>query len=197
MLFAIVLVPVMLSIGLAIDYGHASSYESAMQRVMDEAVIAGASAMAKTGDASKAEAVAQRRFNATKPKRYPIELKFTADTQRRSLKGEALASVPMTFMALAGFTKLDVTASAVASAGPSRKIGKRRRVAHKFSEQQISDVIDKVERVCHQLRQMNFASRVPQCQAVFDGTFAQQLRSRLAAHGNAGGLLPSGVRLVR
>jgi len=95
MLFAIVLVPVMLTIGLALDYGQASSYETQMQRVMDEAVIAGASAMAKTGDAAKAEAVARRRFNATKPKRHPIDLKFSADSERGRIKGEALSSVPM------------------------------------------------------------------------------------------------------
>jgi len=44
---------------------------------------------------------------------------------------------------------------------------------------------------------MNFADKVPQCRAVFDGTFGNQLRARLASGGNAGGLLPAGVRLVQ
>ena len=198
MLFAIVLVPVMLTIGLALDYGHASGYERQMQRVMDEAVIAGASAMAKSSDGAKAQAVAERRFNATKPKRYPIQLKFTAEPERGRIRGEALASVPMTFMALAGFTKLDVTASAIASAKPSRQGKQRpRKPVPKIDERQISDVIRQVESMCYRLRQMNFADHVPQCGAVFDGTFADRLRAQLASSGNAGRLLPAGVRLVQ
>lgn len=198
MLFAIVLVPIMLTIGLAIDYGHASTYKTEMQRVLDEAIFAGAHALVKSGDAKKAEEVAKRRFNATKPKLYPIELAFSADKQQGRISGEAKSSVPMTFMALAGFTKLDVTASAEASAKASQKAKKLvSKGGHRFSERQISETIYQVEQVCYQLRQMNFAGRVAQCQAVFDGTFGERLRAQLSMHGNAGGMLPAGIRMVK
>ena len=83
MLFALIVVPLLLVVGMSIDYGHATTYQTSMQRVLDEAVIAGATALAKTNDAARAEAAARRRFEATRPTAYPITLIVAAGVSCR------------------------------------------------------------------------------------------------------------------
>lgn len=203
-LFALILVPMLLSIGIAIDYGHATSYRSSMQRVLDETVISGATELAKTNDTSQAETAARRRFDATKPIAYDIALNVSVDEHSGKVTAEAIAHVPMSFMAIAGYKNLKVSANAVAAskrAAPTRKLASK-TVARlpkmaKLSDGQIRDVIYRVNEMCYKLRQMNFAHRVPQCKAVFDGSFEKKLRGRLASTGNATSLLPGGVRLVQ
>lgn len=204
MLFALVLVPILLTIGMSIDYGHATSYQSDIQRTLDEAAISGASELAKSGDAGKAEEAAKRRFDATKPTLYPVEFLLNVDRQRGTVQADARSDVPMTFMAIAGFTSISVNANAVASAKLPDKPGARRqsrqakdKLTKMLSQQDMRDVIYRVEQVCYKLRSMGFASRVPQCGAVFDGSFEKKLRASLAEKGNAGGLLPGGVRLIK
>lgn len=207
MLFALIVVPLLLVVGMSIDYGHATTYQTSMQRVLDEAVIAGATTLAKTNDAARAEAAARRRFEATRPTAYPVTLNITADRHTGHVTADAEARVPMSFMTLSGHQFLDVTAhakaaskrtapaaqaSASANAGPAKM-----PAAPKISASQMRDLIARVERVCYQLKAAGFAGRVPQCRAVFDGTFADQLRARIAANGDASSLLPGGVRLVQ
>lgn len=206
-LFALILAPLLLVVGMSIDYGHATTYQTSMQRVLDEAVIAGATALGKTNNASEAEAVAERRFNATKPDAYEIKLQVTVDSRSGNVTADATAHVPMSFMTLSGYKHLKVAAHAKATskqAAPRRQIASnsmsmqsRVTAAPQLSDAKIRDLIDRVERVCYQLKGSGFADRVPQCRAVFDGTFANQLRSRLASKGDATSLLPSGVRLVQ
>ncbi len=206
-LFALILVPLLMVVGMSIDYGHATTYQTSMQRVLDEAVIAGATAFAKTNNASQAETATQRRFSATKPDAYEIKLRVTVDSQTGNVTADAMAHVPMSFMTLSGYKHLKVAAHAMAAskrATPRRQVASnsaagqsRMPVAPQLSDAKIRDLIDRVERLCYQLRGTGFADRVPQCRAVFDGTFANQLRSRLASTGDATGLLPSGVRLVQ
>lgn len=205
-LFALVLTPVLLSIGIGIDYGRATSYESSMQRVLDETVISGATTLAKTGNAAKAETAARQRFDATKPTTYDIALSVSVDRQSGKVKAKAVANVPMTFMAIAGYKHLQVSADSVAASKRAPPTGKtasktlsRKRLpkAPKMSDGQIRDLIYRVDQMCYKLRQMNFAHRVPQCKAVFDGTFEKKLRSRIASNGDAKSLLPGGVRLVQ
>lgn len=205
-LFALILTPILLSIGLAIDYGRATSYQSSMQRVLDEAVISGATALAKTGNATAAEAAARQRFDATKPTTYDIAFNVSVDRHSGKVKAGAVAAVPMTFMSMAGYKHLQVSADAVAEskrAAPTRKaagkILNRKRLPNvpKMSDGQIRDLVYRVDQMCYKLRQMNFAHRVPQCKAVFDGSLEKKLRSRLASDGDAKSLLPGGVRLVQ
>lgn len=206
-LFALILVPLLLVVGMSIDYGHATTYQTSMQRVLDEAVIAGATALAKTNNASKAEAVAQRRFNATKPDAYEIKLHVTVDSRAGNVTADATAHVPMSFMTLSGYKHLKVAAHAVATskrtassrriAGNSAATQSRMPEAPQLSDARIRDLIDRVERVCYQLEGSGLAGRVRQCRAVFDGSFANQLRVRLASSGDAADLLPSGVRLMQ
>ncbi len=205
-LFALVLAPLLLVIGMSIDYGHASTYQTSVQRVLDEAVIAGATTLAKTSNASKAEAVTQRRFNATKPKAYEIKFDVTVDSRSETVTAGATAHVPMSFMSLAGYKRLKVTANAIASAKraprneshriPTAKQGEKTAMP-KLSEAKVRDLIDRVERLCYQLRSSGFAERVPQCRAVFDGSFGRKLHTRVASNGDTSDLLPIGVRLVK
>lgn len=207
MLFALIVVPLLLVVGMSIDYGHATTYQTSMQRVLDEAVIAGATALAKTDDAARAEAAARRRFEATRPTAYPITLHVSADRHTGHVTADAEARVPMSFMTLSGHQFLDVAAHAKAAskrAAPAPQAASRSRLgparmpaASKISASQMRDLIARVERVCDQLRAAGFAGRVPQCRAVFDGTFAGQLRARIAANGDTSSLLPAGVRLVQ
>ena len=204
-LFALVLMPLLLVIGMSIDYGHATSYQTSMQRVLDETVIAGASSLAKTGDASKAEDVAKRRFEATKPTNYDIALSVSVNKSSGKVTAEAISHVPMSFMSLAGYKHLKVKANAVAA---SKRSASKRQVASnnakpqaasapQMSDEKVRDLIHRVNQMCYKLRQLNFADRVPQCKAVFDGSFEKKLRGRIASKGDTKGLLPSGVRLVQ
>ena len=200
MLFALVLVPILLTVGLSVDYGHASTFQLEIQRTLDEAALAGANELAKSGDASRAERVTKRRFEATRPTRYPVALAVVVDQQKGFVQTDAEAEVPMTFMAIAGYDKISVHAHSVASAKPASIPGRRQRSTtpvKSLSDQDLRDVIYRVEQVCYKLRGLGYANSVPQCAPVFDGTFEQKLRAELAATGNAGGLLPGGVRLVK
>lgn len=207
MFFGLIVVPLLLVVGMSIDYGHATTYQTSMQRVLDEAVIAGATTLAKTNDAARAEAAARRRFEATRPSAYPITLNVAADRRTGNVTADAEARVPMSFMTLSGHQFLDVSAHAKAAskrAAPAAQVASRASAgparmpaAPKISPSQMRDLIDRVERVCYQLRAAGFAGRVPQCRAVFDGSFANRLRARIAANGDAKSLLPSGVRLVQ
>ncbi len=205
-LFALILAPLLLAVGMSIDYGHASTYQTSVQRVLDEAVIAGATTLAKTDSASKAEVTALRRFNATKPTTYEIEIHVTVDSQSRNVVADATANVPMSFMSLAGYKHLKVAARAIASAkrAPRRQAVRQGKVRQgktpavpRLSDAKVRDLIDRVQRLCYQLKGSGFAARVPQCQAVFNGSFASQLRARLESKRDAGNLLPTGVRLVQ
>lgn len=206
-LFALIAVPLLLVIGMSIDYGHATTYQTSMQRVLDETVIAGATTLAKTGDATRAEAAARRRFAATKPSAYEIRLDVSVERRTGKVTADATAQVPMSFMMLAGYKHLGVAAHAVAAAKqavPKRQVARnsharqaKQRAVSSLSDGKIRDLIYRVEQVCYRLKSSGFANRVPQCRAVFDGTFEKQLRSRLASNGDASGLLPGGVRLVQ
>lgn len=206
-LFALILVPMLLVIGMSIDYGHATTYQTSMQRVLDETVIAGATTLAKTDDTGKAEAAARRRFDATKPSAYAISLDVAVERRTGKVTADATAHVPMSFMTLAGYKHLKVAAHAVAAskqAAPNRKVARNRKlqqssapVLPKLSDSKVRDLIYRVERVCYRLKGAGLANRVPQCRAVLDGTFEKQLRARLASNGDATGLLPGGVRLVQ
>ena len=206
-LFALILAPVLLVIGMSIDYGHATTYQTSMQRVLDETVIAGATTFAKSNDAGKAEASARRRFDATKPDAYEIVLNVSVDRQTGRVTADATADVPMPFMTIAGYKHLTVTANAAAA--PKRAAPKRQgapdkrarqaasRALSNLSDGKIRDLIYRVEQLCYRLKSSGFANRVPQCRAVFDGTFESRLRSRLASKSDTSDLLPGGVRLVQ
>ena len=206
-LFALILAPVLLVIGMSIDYGHATTYQTSMQRVLDETVIAGATTFAKTNDAGKAEAAARRRFDATKPDAYEIVLNVSVDRQSGRVTADATADVPMSFMTIAGYKHLTVNANAIAAS--KRAPSKRARAADKparqaasralsnLSDGKIRDLIYRVEQVCYRLKSSGFANRVPQCRSVFDGSFESRLRSRLASNSDTSDLLPGGVRLVQ
>ena len=184
-----------------------------MQRVLDETVISAASELAKTDDPGKAEAAARRRFDATKPTAYKIALNVSIDSGTGNVKADATAHVPMSFMTLAGYQHLEVNASAIAASKRAKPNGAKgakgsaargnairqaaASAAAKMSDRDLRDLIYRVERVCYQIRNTGLASRVPQCQAVFDGTFEKQLRAKLASNGDATSLLPGGVRLVQ
>jgi Flp pilus assembly protein TadG len=203
MLFGLILVPILLIIGLAIDYAMAMSYQTSIQKTLDEAAIAGASDLRKSGEVPSAIAAVRRRFAATKPNAYPVELEVSVDPRRRIVTVDASAKVPMTFMALAGYKTLPVSAHAEAAVGRGNQAKRQRRspalaeAAAKLSDQDISDLLYRVQAMCGQLQQLGYADRVPQCRAVLNGSFEQQLRAELNAGGNAQSLLPDGVSLVR
>ncbi len=204
-IFALFLVPLLLVIGAAIDYGHASSIETSLQNDLDAAVLDGARELVKSNDAGRAESVAQRRFQAASAAAHVKERSFVADKSKGTLTAKATAHVTTSFMSIIGIQHVAVTAESVASTRRAERPGRAQaktidKLQHSglaMSDHKIRDLVYRVEHVCREIRSMGMVDRVPQCRAVFDGSFEAELRAKLSSGGNVAGLLPGGVRLAQ
>ena len=201
-MFALLLVPVLMVVGASIDYGRASTFESSMQKVLDEAVLDGARTLARTRDAGEAVAAAQARFAAWKGRDFGVTPDFRADKSSGHVRGVAAVNVPTYFLGVAGIMSLRAAGEAVASAKPAMKTRKRtgsfgHSDQRQISAHQLESAIAQAEQICDQLQAMGMGGSVPQCFAVYDGTFAEKVRAAWARGGNVSNVMPGGVRLVR
>lgn len=115
MIFAITLVPLIGFVGAAVDYAHAASVESALQKALDTALLAGV-----TQPASLQVAEASRFFTGN----YNSELRGVANasfTQGSdgSLSGTATSNVSASFLGVFGIKTITAKAEGTATAGPS------------------------------------------------------------------------------
>lgn len=206
-IFALILVPLLLTVRLSIDYGYASSVSSSVQKALDAAVLDGARELARSRDADKAEAAAERRFAAADLPDTGIVRSFSADARRGTITATASGGVRTSFLPIVGITELPVHAEAAASAGPneaSSRSGKAQaaRAAaesalSRLGTREVDDLIERVTQACYRVAQMGFAEKVPQCQSVFNGSFETELRAKLASSSDVSTLLPAGVRLTK
>ncbi|MEO1207826.1 MAG: pilus assembly protein TadG-related protein [Pseudomonadota bacterium] len=205
MFFALAIIPMLLVIGMATDYGRASAIRTTLQEGLDLSVLEGAKAMAVTADAGKATKAAKRRYTSTDAAKVVSDIQFQASTSTGTVTAKTDYDVPMTFLALVGYNTLKVTADAAASAKPPNRKGSASQVARKaakaalpqLSENDIQDLVYRVDEACNRLAQYGLDRQVPQCQSVYDGTFERQLRAQLASNRNVDNLLPNGVRLLK
>ena len=110
-----------MTVGLAIDYGRTHNTKLRLQNALDAAVLAAAKRMMANGDSSTTavdEAV-KKFFASDQPTNHfsqVISIKGVP-VGTDTVRGEAVVTVPMTFMQIAGFEKLEIFTSAEASYG--------------------------------------------------------------------------------
>lgn len=109
-IFAIVLIPVLLIAGAAVDYTHVSSSKAALQEQLDSAILAGAGY--ETSDPEEKKEFALKHFYAAmptylKPFVHTLNLELTSDDE--GLRGTIDAVVPTQFMYVLGWDEMRTT----------------------------------------------------------------------------------------
>lgn len=107
-LFALIFIPVILMVGLAMDGLRIFKLKETMQGAIDAAALAGAITLRdRQGDTTEAVTRAEAFFthdtaemNTTRFLPWGIEREFKADTDAARMTGTAKAKLPMTFMAI-------------------------------------------------------------------------------------------------
>ncbi len=114
--FGIALVPIMVGIGVAIDYSRANNFRTAMQAALDAALLAGA----RDNTANWAQ-VALNTFNGNLPSRFgaPPTPTFTLDTNLMIYSGRVTGSQPTSMLGIAGINSMSLTVKAAATASDS------------------------------------------------------------------------------
>ncbi|MGJ4884916.1 MULTISPECIES: TadE/TadG family type IV pilus assembly protein [unclassified Bradyrhizobium] len=113
MIFAITIIPILVSVGAAVDFAKSSDTRAQLQKSVDAAVLAGVT-QASAQQVSTASAVFSGSFRG----RFGTgtTATFTPNSDG-SLSGTATTSVKTSFLNVMGTTSLGVTASATAKAG--------------------------------------------------------------------------------
>jgi len=116
LLFGIALIPVLLGVGVAVDYGRALIVRERLQEAIDSAGLAAGSWVGLSP--SELQVKVRQYFDAN----YPPETIGTVSTLNVSSTGNEIsitahANVPTTFMQLANFDSIDVTAKSTVAVG--------------------------------------------------------------------------------
>ncbi len=115
MIFGLLLIPIMLMIGAAVDYGRASQARTALQATVDPAAIAAAAAMLKGGSPTQvATNYVQQRFA---PLGQTVTTTTTADPVQGTVTVNVTTSIATSVMKLARIDTLPITVSATAALG--------------------------------------------------------------------------------
>ncbi|WP_316196421.1 Tad domain-containing protein [Bradyrhizobium sp. SZCCHNS3053] len=113
MIFAITIIPILVSVGAAVDFAKSSDTKAQLQKSVDAAVLAGVT-QASAQQVSTASAV----FSGSFKGRFGTGTTATfTPNGDGSLSGTATTSVKTSFLNVMGTTSLGVTASATAKAG--------------------------------------------------------------------------------
>ncbi|WP_257166114.1 pilus assembly protein TadG-related protein [Bradyrhizobium sp. SRS-191] len=117
MIFAIAIIPIIISIGAAVDFGKSGDTKTKLQKAVDAAVLAGV-VQPSAQQVTTANAVFKGDFSD----RFGTSTSatFTAN-QDGTLTGTATATVKTSFLNVMGTSSLGVTASATAKAGAQSK----------------------------------------------------------------------------
>jgi Flp pilus assembly protein TadG len=124
LMFGLMLVPLILTVGIGVDYGQALNFKSSLQSAVDAAALAGASTYTATSGTSTPTTVATNYMkNAiTKlPSTYNVSYTVTPSTASAGsnttgylVSVTATAKVPTSFMSLASINTTNVSVSATA-----------------------------------------------------------------------------------
>jgi Flp pilus assembly protein TadG len=120
--FGIATLPVVGSVGAALDYGHANSVKAAMQASLDSTALM-ISRDAATTDKKDLQTKASNYFKAlfTRPEAQDVTVTATySPAQGGQVSVEASAKVPTYIMAIAGYNYIPIDTSAVAKWGSTR-----------------------------------------------------------------------------
>ncbi len=115
MIFGLMVVPVMLSIGAAVDYGRATQTRTSLQTTVDSAAIAAAAAMLNGGNSTQIAAnYVQQRFAYTG---RTVTTTTTANANAGTVTVRATTTQPTAVMKLAHVDTIPVSVSATAAIG--------------------------------------------------------------------------------
>lgn len=115
MIFGLMVVPVMLSIGAAVDYGRAAQTRTALQTTVDAAALAAASALLSGGNPAQVAAnYVKQRFVHTN---YVVSATTTPDANAGAVTVRATTTQPTAVMRLARIDTLPIAVSATAAIG--------------------------------------------------------------------------------
>src|SRR3990172_7084684 len=120
--FALATLPIVGTVGFAVDYSHANSVKTAMQAAIDSTALM-LSKEAATDTASQLQTNAQKYFNAlfTRPEATGVTITATYTTTGGSaIVINGSANVPTAFLGVIGYQNIPVTASSTAKWGSSR-----------------------------------------------------------------------------
>jgi Flp pilus assembly protein TadG len=120
--FGLTLLPIMLAVGVAVDYGVANSAKAKLDAALDAAALAAVSKGAITKSKSDAQTLALNMFNADAAGLKGVKItKVSADvadtSTGRTVTASYTAAVPTSLMGVAGFKSLTVGGVAKANSG--------------------------------------------------------------------------------
>jgi len=117
MVFAIAIIPVMIAVGAAVDFGKSNDVRSQLQKSVDAAVLAGV-----TQPSANQISTANSTFTADYSSRYGTTATASfAQNNDGSLTGTATTSVKTSFLNVMGASSLGVSASGTAKPGAQAK----------------------------------------------------------------------------
>jgi Flp pilus assembly protein TadG len=120
--FALATVPIIGTVGFAVDYSHANSVKAAMQAALDSTALM-LSREAGTDTANQLQTNAQTYFNAlfTRPEATSVSISATYSSSGGSnLVVNGSANVPTTFLGIIGYNYIPVNGSSTSKWGSSR-----------------------------------------------------------------------------
>lgn len=112
-MFAILLVPIIMMVGAAIDYNVGKREQARLQESLDNAVLAALGRASAATNAAEAQAIVEAYLNATYGGAYEItsfEAALSKTATERSINATAVSSVPTSFLAIARIDSIDVAA---------------------------------------------------------------------------------------
>jgi len=120
--FALAIVPIMGSVGAAVDYSHANSIKSAMQAAIDAtALMVSKTAASQTNTQLQTAATSYFQALFTRPEARNVVVNVTYTTTGGSqIVATATADMPTDFMGFLGYHQLGITASSTVAWGNSR-----------------------------------------------------------------------------
>ena len=115
--FAVLLVPMILGVGISVDYMRAYNAHSEMQAELDVALVAAIKSVDKVNK-KKLEDIIEKWFaTQTRITQYKVD-NVVVDTANSTITATAFAKVPTTFLLVGGIEKVDVAVTSQI-AGPS------------------------------------------------------------------------------
>ena len=117
MLFAVLLVVIVGSVGLALDFSRMDAMKSKLQVVLDSAVLAGASA--QTDKVRIAEQSLAANFSASGLSNFSASFSSNANSE---VSGTVTADLATSFASILGFKKLELRVRSAATNAPAKKV---------------------------------------------------------------------------
>jgi Flp pilus assembly protein TadG len=120
LLFSVLIVPLILAVGAAIDYGYASRTKAALDALSDAAALSAVNQPALALSKSEAKTLATNMFDAqvtniTRINKSKVKVKITESGGVRTAVVDYTAVVPNAFMGLVGINKLTLQGESTAS----------------------------------------------------------------------------------